>query len=328
MKKALCLLAFAVILTLGAVDLKPYKTIVCFGDSITHGGSYHKWIRLTLAEDEPSVPHRVLNRGISGNQVHHLLKRMPGMLKEDKPDLVFIMIGTNDLLFTTSFKEKDLPLEAAMKKYPRLPRYEKEMRELIGLLQEKDVKVVLLTPPPYNESKNPEIKQALRKNADTGMKYLSEILKRIAKEKNLELIDVATPLRKNLEENDTAFPRGKHDRVHPSRSEHQIMAECILGKKAVAGPKKKYADAIQWAQAKIQDLRLMESRIPASAVTEQEKIDWMKNWVARLPEKYRKYHEKRIPEFINRKKLYEQSERDIATAYRALYGEGNSPRVK
>ncbi len=324
MKKYIFLSTFFVALSLFAYDFSPYKKIVCFGDSITHGGYYHMYLQEYLAESDPSHPREVVNKGISGDTVPKLLKRADRMLKQEKPDLVLIMIGTNDLQFTTRFAEKDLPFDAAYRKYPVFKRFEKELGELVDIFNKAKVKVVILATPPYNESANPEIKAKVRPNMNTsGVRNLLVIEKRLAGAKGAEFIDIYTPVLKNLLECDAEFPRGKTDRVHPSKKEHLIIARAVIGKAYTPGAKEKKAMQCWDIQRQIQGIEAYCSRIPDSCKTVEEQIRFYKNWVAQLKGNDFKYWNKMLPVIIATLKdpdakltpLYQKRD----TAFKKLY---------
>jgi|GEM_PF-2833776 len=299
MKFSVLMLALFSLFTLTALDFSPYKTIVCFGDSITHGGQYHVFLQEYLAETDPAHPRRIINRGISGDTVRGLLKRVDKMLQTDKPELVIIMIGINDLQFTTRFAEKDLPFEAAVKKYPVFGRFEKDLGKLIDILKKANVKVVLLGTPPYNESSNPAITASLKPNLNSsGVRNIQIIEKRLAKQKGALFIDVYTPMLKNLQENDAALPRGKRDRVHPSWQEHLIIAQTILGQNYTPGAKQKAVLQYAHIQNKIQQIDAIYARIPDSCKTVDEQIEFYKKWVASLKGYNFKYWNGRLPGII------------------------------
>ena len=72
------------------------KTIVCHGDSLTEGADLEKsytWPQLV----ENKVKVTVLNRGIGGDTSGGLLARFQQDVVQNKPDLVVILSGTNDL---------------------------------------------------------------------------------------------------------------------------------------------------------------------------------------------------------------------------------------
>lgn len=63
------------------------KKILLIGDSITEGFN----IKMFLSE------FNILNKGVSGNNSDDLLKRIETDLLAHSPEIVFILIGTNDL---------------------------------------------------------------------------------------------------------------------------------------------------------------------------------------------------------------------------------------
>lgn len=64
-----------------------HKSILLLGDSITESFNTQK----LLSE------FKIINKGISGNNSTHLLKRLDRDLLASNPDIVFILIGTNDI---------------------------------------------------------------------------------------------------------------------------------------------------------------------------------------------------------------------------------------
>ena len=72
-------------------------TILAFGDSLTAGKGSHS------SQSYPAVLQklsqtRVINAGISGEVSANGLKRLPGLLKQHRPELVIICHGGNDIL--------------------------------------------------------------------------------------------------------------------------------------------------------------------------------------------------------------------------------------
>ena len=64
-----------------------HKRILLLGDSITESFNTQKLL----------LEFKIINKGISGNNSTHLLKRLDRDLLASNPDIVFILIGTNDI---------------------------------------------------------------------------------------------------------------------------------------------------------------------------------------------------------------------------------------
>lgn len=63
------------------------KNILLLGDSIT-----------ASFKTEVLLPEfKIINKGLSGNHTAHMLKRLKRELEAGRPDLLFILIGTNDI---------------------------------------------------------------------------------------------------------------------------------------------------------------------------------------------------------------------------------------
>ncbi|MHB8362408.1 MAG: SGNH/GDSL hydrolase family protein [Patescibacteria group bacterium] len=75
-----------------------YSVYSAFGDSITQGYettvSYYDLTSNYLKTTEQTVSY---NDGVGGNTTYNLLSRIQGELNQQNPDLVSLMIGTNDL---------------------------------------------------------------------------------------------------------------------------------------------------------------------------------------------------------------------------------------
>lgn len=109
--------------------LGSHAVILAFGNSLTHG---------TGARPTDSYPavlaritgRKVVNGGVPGEISADGLRRLPGVLEREKPALVVICHGGNDLL-------RKLDREQT----------ERNLRQMIALARERDVSVVLLGVP-------------------------------------------------------------------------------------------------------------------------------------------------------------------------------------
>ncbi len=139
------LLAIFVVFILAACEKPPTlpvlaksDVVVAFGDSITFG---------TGAESPQSYPavleqiidRRVVNAGVSGEVTTEGLSRLPQVLEQEKPALLILCHGGNDIL-------RRLGRERAAN----------NIKEMIRLARQRDVAVVLIAVPSLGFSVSPE----------------------------------------------------------------------------------------------------------------------------------------------------------------------------
>ncbi len=120
--------------------LKPLAAdgvILAFGDSLTYG---------TGAAAEESYPavlerltgHRVLNYGIPGETSGEGLARLPAVLEREKPALLLLCEGANDIL-----RRMDQAQAA------------ENLRAMVRLARERNIDVVLIAVPDFNLTLSP-----------------------------------------------------------------------------------------------------------------------------------------------------------------------------
>ena len=100
------------------------------GDSITDcgrrededglGGGYVRIIRDWLLARSPADAPAVLNRGIGGNTIRDLDARWQADVIDEKPDVVSVKIGINDVWRQLDGKAPGVPLEEFVATYDRL----------------------------------------------------------------------------------------------------------------------------------------------------------------------------------------------------------------
>jgi lysophospholipase L1-like esterase len=79
------------------------QTILCFGDSLTHGmyvtadGEWHNVHPYSLELQKLFPSSKIIESGINGENLSQMLPRLPSLLTEHQPSLVIILGGTNDL---------------------------------------------------------------------------------------------------------------------------------------------------------------------------------------------------------------------------------------
>jgi lysophospholipase L1-like esterase len=115
----------------GLEPLPPGGVIVAFGDSLTYGSGARE------GESYPEVlagltGHRVVRAGVPGEVTAEGLRRLPRVLERERPALVILCHGGNDIL----------------RKQP-LDRAAANLREMIRLARAAGAQVVLLAVPRF-----------------------------------------------------------------------------------------------------------------------------------------------------------------------------------
>lgn len=67
-----------------------------YGDSLTDGNDYPEYVINTLNKAYPGHNFSFVNAGVCGNRASDLVDRLDRDILSQKPDLTFILIGTND----------------------------------------------------------------------------------------------------------------------------------------------------------------------------------------------------------------------------------------
>lgn len=123
--------------------------ILAFGDSLTYGTGATPETNYP-AELEKLIGHKVVAAGIPGEITQEGLERLPDVIEEEKPTLIILCHGGNDLLRKTGEDKA-----------------EANLRAMIALAKEKGIQVVMiavpklglsLAPAPYYEKIATELK--------------------------------------------------------------------------------------------------------------------------------------------------------------------------
>ena len=163
-------------------DYSNKKIIACIGDSLTHGNIGQSWVDY-LREEFPN--YVFLNEGINGNTAWQVLKRLDPIL-QCKPDLIILMIGTNDAL--GSF-DKDSGLRYKknnnLPEAPSLDKYKEQLSELIDKIAIQS-KVAICTLPPIGENMDSEV--------NNHVNEFNDYIELVATQKNISLLTVSDAL--------------------------------------------------------------------------------------------------------------------------------------
>ena len=166
------------------------RIIACIGDSLTHGNIGVCWVDSIRQEFPEDI---ILNEGINGDVVWQVHQRLEQILA-CKPDIVTIMIGSNDVM--ASFNKNSGERYKKNSKLPEVPtfeRYKELLPELIDRLKNVP-EVSICTLPPIGEYKNSVINNYIKK--------FNDFIIATAVDKNIILLPVSDSIWDELDNRD------------------------------------------------------------------------------------------------------------------------------
>jgi lysophospholipase L1-like esterase len=149
--------------------------------------------------------------GIGGNKVYDLYLRMDDDVLAKNPDIVVIYIGVNDVWHKTSYGTGTDP-----------DKFERFYDAIIKKLKDKNTAAVLCTPAVIGE------KTDFTNQQDGDMNKYSAIVRNIAKQNNLPLVDLRQKfLDYNRQYNTENKEQGilTKDKVHLNAKGNQLVAD-------------------------------------------------------------------------------------------------------
>lgn len=202
---------------------KDQKRIVVFGNSTT------AWrpmkikevygVRLEEKLNNAGISSYVINSGIGGShtgsvednnrfKIRHARDRFQTDVLDYNPDVVVMQFGINDSYVDEGGEEAQsrIPLE----------KYYENLSFMVKEIQKNSIKVVLMTPNPFDESKE-------QWRVDRLSLYMQK-LKQVAKENNTELLDVWAMFEDYKKQNDS-MKSLLLDGVHPNDTAHELIAK-------------------------------------------------------------------------------------------------------
>ena len=218
--KLFFLLVFSTALLIVATSMitqKP-KRVIFFGDSITqmgvNPGGYIVKIGELLEQKGLSKNYELIGAGIGGNKVYDLYLRLEDDVLSKNPDIVFIWVGVNDVWHKVS---SGTGTDA--------DKFEKFYTAIIKKLQEKGIRVILVTPACIGERTD------FTNQQDGDLNKYAQIIRVLAKNYKCELVDLREAfLSYNLKNN----PENKEsgiltvDRVHLNPKGNELVADKML----------------------------------------------------------------------------------------------------
>ncbi|MBO5824636.1 MAG: SGNH/GDSL hydrolase family protein [Prevotella sp.] len=222
------------------------KRVLFIGDSITDGGwgrsggsmapsgkrnhtdlnhiYGHSYMMLCAAHLESKLPDagwKFFNRGISGNTLNDLENRWQQDALSLNPDVVSILIGTNDISYHLDSLKNNPTKEFDFK------AWESRYRSLLDLLRKQNPDVRLMLAAPF-VSKDGRVGKAANYNLRHKLiERLAKIVERIAKDYNAQYL----PYTKMFAQLTSEQPKPGYwiwDGIHPTPAGHQHMADMWL----------------------------------------------------------------------------------------------------
>lgn len=197
------------------------QKIVVLGDSITQaGGQYggYVWLlRRYLNALYPAQSIDVIDAGISGNKSADLDARFNRDVLSQKPDLVIINVGINDVM--QSFQSP-----SATNSEPPLEVYRQKLTAMVKAARARQIEVLLLSPTIVYEDLNS------RENIRM-VEYIAA-MRDVAARNRVQFIDLHTPFRHIIMTYQRYGGRSQNiltrDGIHPNIAGHQIMTYTLL----------------------------------------------------------------------------------------------------
>jgi acyl-CoA thioesterase I len=155
------------------------RVVVCTGDSITQGVHSGNWLRLLDDELAPRG-HVCVNAGWSGYLSCTLLREIDAVI-DCRPDVVTVMIGTNDVMasmheaWRASYARQEPPAP------PTIETYRTWLGEIVRrLVTETSAKVALIELPPIGEDldglHNEQVRAFNAVIREVAVRYAVEVL--------------------------------------------------------------------------------------------------------------------------------------------------------
>ena len=213
-------------------QFQPGERWCVLGDSITHSGSYHRYVELYYFTRFPARPLDVINGGIAGDTAPGAVRRLQWDCLDARPTVVSVMLGMNDVgrrLYDVRGPNQNArgttnqnlgKLRAA-----RANGYEQAMRKLTKSLLDSGAKVILIKPSIFDDTA--DLPKVNSPGCGAALAEFADRVQAIADEFKVPTVDFNTPLaaiNREQQKRDPTFTIVGADRVHPLSPGHLVMA--------------------------------------------------------------------------------------------------------
>jgi lysophospholipase L1-like esterase len=213
-RAVLCLLTVVILLT--SFRLKTQK-VIFFGDSITQQGAKPGGFipKMKDALEKRNLSdYDLIGAGIGGNKVYDLYLRMDDDVLAQKPDIVFIWVGVNDVWHKTMYGTGT-----------DADKFEKFYTAIINKFLDRNIHLILVTPAVIGE------KTDYTNQQDGDMNAYSQIVRNLAQKFHTGLADLREIFHTyELKDNPGNKESGilTVDRVHLNDAGNQLVADTFL----------------------------------------------------------------------------------------------------
>jgi len=129
------------------------SVVTLIGDSITHGGSWHRSVAEYCATRFPERSIRFWNGGIAGDSAGGVLTRLEKDILIQRPNAAVVLLGMNDVRSWLYKNGAESDPQVAEKRRQAHADYVKNIGVLVDRLQREGIHpIVLMTPSPYDET--------------------------------------------------------------------------------------------------------------------------------------------------------------------------------
>jgi lysophospholipase L1-like esterase len=213
------------------------KRVLFLGNSITHNGTYVSVLEYFVKRQHPEWEVDIISIGLGSETVSCLTEpdhpfprpcleeRLERALDKVQPDVMFACYGMNDGIYHPWSAE-------------RQQAYQQGIQDLVGRCQERSIKLVLITPPPF-EAQPIQDRLVGPEASEFGYKYpfedYDQVLQRYSDwllglaSEELWVIDWHDTINDHMQtirEKDPAFTFTR-DGIHPSPAGHFFMARVL-----------------------------------------------------------------------------------------------------
>ena len=223
---ALCLwLGVAWCPAIDVPQFQPGERWCVLGDSITHSGSYHKYVELYYFTRFPTQPLDLINCGIAGDTAPGAVRRLQWDCLDAKPTVVSVMLGMNDVGRSLYNARGTTNSNSAKLRADHAQTYEQAMRKLTKSLLDSGAKVILIKPSIFDDTV--DFPKANSLGCGAALAGFANRVQAIADEFKVPTVDFNTPLaaiNAAQQKLNPHFTIVGPDRVHPMSPGHLVLA--------------------------------------------------------------------------------------------------------